>query len=156
MLSQNIPAMHPEAYSILSIPYDSSKFNTLNDDTFKPDFTGAISYQYFIGGEATPNRAVTLKRLALTTPIPEALHLREMVKALENAGITVRNLIRCQSRSLIGRALSVQGQVADISNGDLRLQTEYGSGSIAAKQFDNHIAFCSSMTIQDTNVSVRR
>lgn len=125
MLSQNIPAVHPEAYSILSVPYDSDKFNTLVDDSFKTDFSGAVSYQYFIDSEAVPNRAVPLNRLSRGTPIPEAMHLREQTKALQNSAIPVRNLVGCQTRSVIGRALSAQGQVADLSNGNTRLQTEY-------------------------------
>lgn len=125
MLSQNIPCVHPEAYSILSVPYDSSKFSGLTDDNFKPDFSGAVSYQYFIDSEAVPNRAVPLNRLSRGIPIPEALHLREQTKALQNADIPVKNLVQCQERSLIARALSAQGQVADLSNGDMRLQTEY-------------------------------
>lgn len=155
VLSQNIPTVHPEAYSILSVPYNSAKYKTFEDDTFAPDFSGAVSYQYFIDGEAVPNRSVPLARLAQTPPIPEALHLREMTKALENAGVPVRNLIQCQTRSLIGRALSVQGQVADLSNGDTRLQTEY-SGSGTTKQFDHHVCFCAQMNISDSVVEVRR
>lgn len=155
VISQNIPTVHPEAYSILSIPYDADKYSTMEDDTFKPDFDGAVSYQYFIDGEAVPNRAVSLARLAGDEPIPEALHLREMTKALENAKVTVRNLIQCQTRSFIGRALSVQNQVADLANGDTRLQTEYANAG-TTKQFDHHIQFCAEMTIADNVVTIRR
>ena len=165
MLSQNIPCVHEEAYSILSVPYDSTIFNSLYLDQFDPDMAGAKNYQYFIEGEAVPNRAVTLDRLnPLSTRLgigkeavlcPEALHLREMVKALSNAYVPVRNLLDSQHRSILGRAFSRQGQVADMSNGDLRLQTEYAD-ALKIKQFDHHVCFCAEMNVQDMVVSVRR
>tara|TARA_R110002072_G_scaffold137246_4_gene280019 strand:- start:1145 stop:2752 length:1608 start_codon:yes stop_codon:yes gene_type:complete len=156
MISQSISAKNPLAYSILSTPYDQAKYSTAGDDNFAPALDGLQEYQYMIHDEATPNRAVQMKRLSTRTPPqPEMLHLRELEKALENSGIDVRNLQRSVGRVSIGRALSTQGQVADLSVGDIRLQTLY-SGARSAKQFDNNVCYCATMTVKDGVVSVRR
>ena len=140
----------------MSIPYNAAQYGTYGD-AFTPDHTGSKTYQYFIDGEAVPNRSVPLGRLAQIPAMPEPLHLREMTKALENCGIPVRNLTACQYRSLIGRALSQQGQVADLSGADVRLQVEYAGGAaVTTKQFDHHVCLCAQLTIQDNVISVRR
>ena len=155
MLSQTITANNPHAYTILSTPYDQAKYSTAGDDNFAPALDGIQEYQYMIDEIATPNRAVQMKRLTRALPQPEMLHLRELEKALVNAGIDVRNFQRSVDRVSIGRALSTQGQVADLSKGDIRLQTLY-SGATTSKQYDNQVQYCATMNVKSGVVSVHR
>ena len=155
MLSQNVPCTHSQAYSILSIPYNAGLYGVWAD-AFVDDFTGAKSYQYFIEGEAVPNRPVDLTAIPkhLTAPV----QLWELQKALRNCGIVVRNLTALKGRNLLGRSLSVQNQVADLSNADIRLQTEYETTTAGdtTKQYDHHVCFCAKLTVRDNIVSVQR
>ena len=153
MSSQNIPANQKMAYSILSLPFDSSKYSSLKDDCFKTDVTGSREYQYHIDNESVPTRPVVLKRLTDAVKKPEMLHLIELEKSLVNCKMDVRNLKNSQDRFLIGRALSRYGHVATL-NGDVRLSVLYEGAGLSTKQFDNYVCHNSRMLIKGNIVEV--
>lgn len=153
MSSQNIPANQSMAYSILSLPFDSSKYSSFKDDSFKTDTSGSREYQFHIDNRSVPTRPVVLKRLTDTVKKPEMLHLIELEKSLVNCGMDVRNLKHSENRFLIGRALSRYGHVSSLKC-NVRLSVLYEGTGLSTKQFDNYICHSSRMLAKGTTVEV--
>ena len=64
LTNQIIPAVQSRAYSVVSVPLNSTVQNT-NDDprsSFKGITDGLQSYQYVVGSSLQPNRPVDTKR----------------------------------------------------------------------------------------------
>ena len=161
MLSQSIPATNTLAYSILSTPYDQLRYSSAGSDNFEPDTDGIVEYQYFVSDVATPTRAVQMKRYAQIERQPEMLHLRELEKALVNAGVDVRNLPKKSEPNVNWDAHSAHRvKSAILSDSNIRLQTLYQLPahltSLSQKVFDNNVCYCATMNVKDGVVSVDR
>lgn len=146
LTNQLIPATSMRAYSCLSVPLSQNNQIDIRADSMRGETDGCQNYQYVLGGHLIPDRPIDLRRYSLASPHPDALHLIEAEKALQNCGYGVRNLQRVPERFFIGRAFSKYGQVADLNSRDLSLRVEYESAQ-EQKLFNHYICHLRRMVV---------
>ena len=127
----------------------------------------ALNYQFVIGGSLVPDRPVATNRLTQDKPKRDALYSIEYEKAVANAGIPVRNLWIHPDADLsahsplnvtnfvIGRAVSLYGQVHDLASQDVSLRIEYGNPE-NSKMFDHFVNHLNRLNISNTGTKVSR
>ena len=153
LTNQLIPVTTERGYSVLSVPLSQNNQINIEADSLQGLTDGCQNYQYILGGNMIPDRPIDLQRYSLASPHPDALHLIEAEKSLENCGYIVRNLQRVPQRFFIGRAFSKYGQVADLNNRDLSLRVEY-LGATQQKLFNHYICHLKRMVIGSNGITV--
>ena len=82
-------------------------------------------YQFFYQNKMNPDRPVNTENLVLSGLDQQPLH--ETMKALRQAGLDVNNMRNFKKDFIIGRAVSVGNNVADLHNQDFQLNMTYGN-----------------------------
>ncbi len=151
LTNQLIPATSMRSYSCLSVPLAQDFQIVIRAESMRGQTDGCQNYQYVLGGHLIPDRPIDLRRYSLAAPHPDALHLIEAEKALQNCGYGVRNLQRVPERFFIGRAFSKYGQVSDLNSRDLSLRVEY-QGATQQKLFNHYICHLRRMVVSPAGV----
>tara|TARA_R110000796_G_scaffold21308_3_gene62783 strand:- start:12593 stop:14014 length:1422 start_codon:yes stop_codon:yes gene_type:complete len=113
-LSNTIPinARNKRCTSMLSLPMaGGGKSAKVFDKSFTPLLQQPRNYQYSLAGVLTPDRLVNLERL--NTGRYDAVHLRELMHALQAAGIKVRDIRDVHTFFAVGRRFALKGYSFD-------------------------------------------
>jgi len=152
LLNSSIPNTAKRVYSINAMPlnatdtYDGNNLTCVGGD-------GAQSYQFVINDTLTPDQRCSLRRMSLTPPNVEQLHLQELRKSLMNSGVFVRNLQNAEKNFVIGRAVSMYGSVSDITKSDLSLRVEY-SGAVRQKTLNVYVCSARTLVVRNNEIQV--
>lgn len=151
LTDQLIPARQRRGYSVLSVPLDTAKQNTIESSSLTGVIDQCQDYQYVHGGSLIPDRPISLVRYTQTPARVDALHLIESEKALSNAAYSVRNLLGVPDKFVIGRGFSKYGQVYDFSAGDLSLRVTYDAAQ-TDKVFEHFTQFLKRVNISSAGI----
>jgi hypothetical protein len=152
MLTSDINNQAKRAYAV-----NVSPLNTV--DTFDGNnltcvgVDGAQTYIFSINGVLTPDQRVPLRRMTLTPPFVEQIHLQETRKSLLNSGVIVRNLQNAEDNFVIGRAFSKYGAVSNVTEQQMSLRVEY-TGAVRQKTMNCYVCSTREMIIRNNGVDV--
>jgi len=159
LTNQLIPAVQSRAYSVTSIPLDSTVQRNQQDmrSSIRGIVDGIQNYQYVVGSSMQPNRPVDTIRYNSQGLEPkfEPLHMMELEKATIASGIPVRSWWDLPADFSVGRAFALNGQVHDLNGIDLSLRAEYQNGG-KPKLFQHYICHMNTLTITNDMTSVVR
>jgi len=117
------------AMSLLSYPMNTQNSFLTSDLQSVGD--GMLNYQYNIANRLTPNRRVSVNRVASRTVDLQwnAIHQHELKKALSRGKVNPRYL--CENKKMygIGRELAKKSKSFDANNQDIRLDMEYSTAA---------------------------
>ena len=159
LTNQIIPAVQSRAYSVVSVPLNS----TVQNNTLDPrsSFKGVVdklqNYQYVVGSSLQPNRPVDTKRYNSNDIAPkyEPLHMMELEKATVASGNAVRSWWDLTNDFSVGRAFALNGQVHNLNGKDLALRAEYKNGD-TPKLFQHFICHLNTLNISSDIATVIR
>lgn len=143
LLTQEIPATETLARSALSAPVFLSDFQDVSKPSFLPAGVDQVERRMCQHGlKQIPRRRVELGRYSQSvggTTRVEPIHLEQAQKALVNCGYAARNLHDIAKKFFIGRAFTRYGQIYNLRDETLSLQTTYGSGASQQKMFNHFV-----------------
>ena len=154
-----IPCTEQRAMSIVSEPMRS--VDQIYEDTLMPVGDQCGSYIWNIANRLTPNRRVSVERVAATNANQElkwdSIHLHETEKAVGRCDIVPRNLCENARLFCIGRELAKSGHSFDANTNEIRLNVEYRSAAndnVINKLVDTWLYHIRTVTITPNSVAV--
>lgn len=154
-----IPCTEQRAMSIVSEPMRS--VDQIYEDTLMPVGDQCGSYIWNIANRLTPNRRVSVERVAATNANQElkwdSIHLHETEKAVGRCDIVPRNLCENARLFCIGRELAKSGHSFDANTNEIRLNVEYRSAvgdNVINKLVDTWLYHIRTVTITPNSVAV--
>jgi len=154
-----IPCTEQRAMSIVSEPLRS--VDRLYENTLMPVGDQCGSYIWNIANRLTPNRRVSVERVAATNANQElkwdSIHLHETEKAIGRLDIVPRNLCENARLFCIGRELAKSGHSFDANTNEIRLNIEYRSAvgdNVINKLVDTWVYHIRTVTITPNSVAV--
>lgn len=152
VLSASIPNQSQKVYAINIMPLNST--DSYNGDNLTAvGVDGAQNYQFVINDVLVPDQRCPLRRMTLTPPYVEQLHLQELRKSLVSSGVFVRSLQNAERNFVIGRAVSMYGAVSDITKSDLSVRIEYDN-AVRQKTLNCYVCSARTMVIRPNEVQV--
>ncbi len=152
--SFQIHALNSRAKSVLILPTDSSVYNerqlvsssgtyeiTADEmdtrlNSARPGITGCCDFlstvQFQIDGKMVPSRPVDIRKVATRKSI-SAIHLFELEKTLDNAGIMPRNFSKFMENFVVGRGFAINSGIFDLRNKDLIINLDYSESTSPTK-----------------------
>tara|TARA_R110000744_G_scaffold101612_1_gene195860 strand:+ start:4305 stop:5930 length:1626 start_codon:yes stop_codon:yes gene_type:complete len=154
-----IPCTEQRAMSIVSEPMRS--VDQIWEDTLMPVGDQCGSYIWNIGNRLTPNRRVSVERVAATNANQElkwdSIHLHETEKAVGRCDIVPRNLCENARLFCMGRELAKSGHSFDANTNEIRLNIEYRSAAgdnVINKLVDTWLYHIRTVTITPNSIAV--
>ena len=115
------------------------------------------SIQYTINGKRVPSREISTKKIATKNSL-DAMHLYELEKTLDNAGIKPRSFTEFMTNFVFGRSFSAGSQngVMDLRGKDLAVIARYQTGTAPSKPklFNSYVFHIRRLVIRDGSVEV--
>lgn len=111
------------------------------------------SVQFQIDGKMVPSRPVDTKKVATKNSI-SAIHLFEIEKALDNAGIAPRSFQKFMENFILGRGFGLNGGVEDLRNKDFIVNLDYGAAAAKNKLFSTFVFHIRRISIKQGYVTV--
>lgn len=111
------------------------------------------SVQFQIDGKMVPSRPVDTKKVATKNSI-SAIHLFEIEKALDNAGIAPRSFQKFMENFVIGRGFGLNGGVEDLRSKDFIVNLDYGAAAAKNKLFSTFVFHIRRISIKQGYVTV--
>ena len=133
-----LPLNNQFCKSVIIIP-ELVSVPTTYTENMNGQLTDIKDYQFFYQNKMNPDRPVNTENLVLNGLNQQPLH--ETMKALRQAGLDVNNMRNFKKDFIIGRAVSVGNNVADLHNQDFQLNMTYGTktGEILLNCLVSHI-----------------
>ncbi len=100
----NIPCNKRFVYSVIASNEVNRAFSIDRSDV-TPDITNLSDYQFVLDSINTPNLPISLRKVSAGRV--DALHIKEVEKALKETSIDVKNLLNPSNHLVIGRRLGV-------------------------------------------------
>tara|TARA_R110002020_G_scaffold265858_4_gene480711 strand:- start:1404 stop:3278 length:1875 start_codon:yes stop_codon:yes gene_type:complete len=111
------------------------------------------SVQFQIDGKMVPSRPVDTKKVATKNSI-SAIHLFEIEKALDNAGIAPRSFQKFMENFVLGRGFGLNAGVEDLRNKDFIVNLDYGAAAAKNKLFSTFVFHIRRIGIKQGYVTV--
>ena len=154
-----IPCTEQRAMSIVSEPMRS--IDRIFEDTLMPVGDNCNSYIWNIANRLTPNRRVSVERVAAQNSNQElkwdSIHLHETEKAVGRCDIVPRNLCENGRLFCMGRELAKSGHSFDANTNEIRLNVEYRSSAesnVINKLVDTWMYHIRTVTITPNSIAV--
>ena len=100
----NIPCNKRYVYSVIASNEVNREFSILRSDV-SPSIENLSNYQFVLDNINTPNLPISLRKVSAGRV--DALHIKEVEKALKETNIEVRNLLNPSNHLVLGRRLGV-------------------------------------------------
>ena len=131
------------------------------EDTLMPVGDNCNSYIWNIANRLTPNRRVSVERVAAQNSNQElkwdSIHLHETEKAVGRCDIVPRNLCENGRLFCMGRELAKSGHSFDANTNEIRLNVEYRSSAesnVINKLVDTWMYHIRTVTITPNSIAV--
>ena len=111
------------------------------------------SVQFQIDGKMVPSRPVDTSKVATKNSI-SAIHLFEIEKALDNAGIAPRSFQKFMEDFIIGRGFGINGGVEDLRSKDFIVNLNYGNLAAKNKMFSSFVCHIRRISIRQGYVTI--
>jgi hypothetical protein len=141
----HIPTTQTRIKSIISAPVSIATATFINNQQ-KSNYDRYTDYQYFYLNQNQPNERIPLTRIG--NNVPEALHLDQVKKALEDGcEYKVQNLREFEDCFVLGRGVSYGKGSLNLEGKDLMLKLNTNSSGLQHNTILNHYV-CSIRRIQ--------
>lgn len=151
--SLSVPAFQSRVRSILSVPQLAAQ------RAYAPsrvgDWDGLRQYQHAIGARREPSRPVSvINTTTNATAYASQEHIYELHKAFEASGHSVKTLLRHADNLVVGRSLSAMGGSEDLSEKGYRLELQYNTAAVAAKNCYTYVYSINRVEVSPSGVQI--
>ncbi len=148
-----VPAFQSRVRSILTVPQLAAQ------RAYAPsrvgDWDGLRQYQHAIGQRREPSRPVSVINTTTNqTAYASQEHIYELQKAFEASGKSVKTILKHADNLVIGRSLSAMGGSEDLSEKGYRLEMQYNTAAVAAKNAMTFVYSISRIEVSPSGVQI--